>query len=100
MSSDIQANPPTHDEDTTARAPGARRTRFELRAGAAVLVGLVAVLIAIFGTVELDATKQQERASYDAAEIATQIFEGTAVVSQINGFGLNAQEDVRVTLLG
>jgi hypothetical protein len=79
-----------------------RRSRFnrDVRAAVAVLVGLVALVAAIFGTIEADTDKQAERASVMSTRLATQVFEGTAVVSQVDSFGLNAQQDVIVTQLG
>src|SRR5262249_40020069 len=61
-----------------------------------VLVGLVAIAAAVFGTLEADTSKQAERASVMSARLATQVFEATAVVSQIDSFALNAQQDVIV----
>jgi hypothetical protein len=80
--------------------PRRRRFNHDVKIGVAVLVGLVAVAAAIFGTLEADAGKQQERANIMSARLATQVFEATAVVSQIDSFGLNAGQDVVVTQLG
>ena len=62
-----------------------RRSRWDrdVKGAVAVLVGLVAVVAAIFGTLEADTSKQAERASVMSARLATQVFEATAVVSQI-----------------
>ncbi len=78
-----------------------RRSRWDrdVKAAVAVLVGLVAIGAAIFGTLEADTSKQSERASVMSARLATQVFEATAVVSQISSFALNAQQDTIVTQL-
>ena len=68
----------------------------DLRVAVAVLVGLVAVAGAVFGWLEIDAGKQQERASFESARLATQVFEATAATSQVDSFALNAAQDTVV----
>jgi hypothetical protein len=102
-----RATAPTEAPPAAASVPQAqadstrRRTRFDgdAKPAVALLVGLVAVVAAIFGTLQADASKQAERATVMSARLATQVFEATAVVSQIDSFALNAQQDVIVTQL-
>lgn len=59
----------------------------------ALLIGVVAILAAILGTLQMELSQQESRASAHAARLSVRIFEGTAGGSEPGSFELQAFQD-------